>query len=366
MKKRLRAAATVNLSEKSYPIYVAEGLLEKLEEIIDEELDEVTGCVVVTSQVLNVLYGSMVLDALNGLDPKMVIIPDGEKAKSWTQAGKLIGEFISNGLDRKGVVVAFGGGTVGDLAGFAAAIYLRGVRVIQVPTTLLGQTDSSIGGKTAVNHMKGKNLIGAFHQPSIVVSDTSLLHSLPLREIASGLAEVIKYGVIADETLFRFLEEHGGNMLEGKTAELTHAVKRSAEIKAIYVERDEKESSGVRAMLNYGHTAGHAIEKTATQVMRHGEAVAIGMMVAGRIACMLGLFTENELERQGELLTSIGLATRVPRMDVSRVLEVMSRDKKARDGRIQFVLPTGIGSEPVLRVIPEPLIVKALEESMDG
>lgn len=354
---------SVDLGKESYRVYVGEGLLDELGSIIEQELAEVTGCVVVTSKILNDLYGKNVTEALSRFNPEIILVPDGEEAKTWEQAGRLVGEFLNYGMDRKGVVVAFGGGSVGDVAGFAAAIYLRGVRVVQVPTTLLGQVDSSIGGKTAVNHVKGKNLIGAFYQPSLVVSDTKLLQSLPIRELRSGLGEVVKHGVIADSELFSFLEEKGSSILEGNLAALTYVVWRNAEIKTGFVERDEKESSGVRALLNYGHTAGHAIEKSSNPMIRHGEAVAIGMMVAGKIAEELRIFDEKELKRQKNLLTSLGLENKVPNIDSSKLIEVMRRDKKARGGKIMFVLPTGIGSKPILNVIPESLIVKVLEES---
>ena len=363
--KHIEAKTTsVDLGKESYRVYVGEGLLDELGSIIEQELADVTGCVVVTSKILNDLYGTKITEALSRFNPETILVPDGEEAKTWEQAGRLVGEFLNYGMDRKGVVVAFGGGSVGDVAGFAAAIYLRGVKVVQVPTTLLGQVDSSIGGKTAVNHVKGKNLIGAFYQPSIVVSDTALLQSLPIRELRSGLGEVVKHGVIADYDLFSFLEEKGSRILKGDLAALTHVVWRNAEIKTGFVERDEKESSGVRALLNYGHTAGHAIEKSSNPMIRHGEAVAIGMMVAGKIASELRIFDEKELKRQEALLTSLGLETRVPRIDSAKLIEIMRRDKKARGGKIMFVLPTGIGTEPILNVIPESLILKVLEESM--
>lgn len=354
-------ATTVRLGARSYPVLVGEGLLGIINETIIQYLPDVTGCVIVTSTVVDQLFGDKVSSSLSRLGAAKVLLPDGEIAKTWGWAGRLIGSFLDIGLDRNGVVVALGGGTIGDLAGFAASVYLRGIRVVQVPTTLLGQVDSSIGGKTAVNHSKGKNLIGAFHQPSLVLCDTTVLRTLPQREIRSGFGEVVKYGVINDSSFFSLVEAKGKRLLSVDATELRTIVTKCASIKALYVEQDERDDSGVRAGLNYGHTVGHAIETTTHGETNHGEAVAVGMMVASRLATELGLLKESEFERQKTLLNELGLQTQPPRVEPSRLIKVMRRDKKAKAGEIRFVLPTGIGKPPVIRSVPEANIKRALE-----
>jgi len=354
-------AATVGLGERSYHILAGEGLLARLGEAANRYVPDATGCVVVTSPDLDQLYGDTALRSLRRLNPARVLLPEGETAKTWGWAGRLVSSLIDHRLDRKGVVVALGGGSVGDVAGFAAAIYLRGVRVIQVPTTLLSQVDSSIGGKTAVNHSLGKNVIGAFHQPSLVVCDTSLLKTLPKGEIRSGLAEVVKYGVINDANLFATVEEKADRLLSADAAELEAVVARCAAIKAGYVELDERDTSGVRATLNYGHTVGHAIETLNRGRIRHGEGVAIGMVSASRVSVEYGLLHVGELERQANLLGKLGLPTRVPTAASSRLIKIMHRDKKAESGTIRLVLPTGIGVPPVTRAVPDAVIERSLE-----
>ena len=289
-----------------------------------------------------------------------MLVPDGEEAKSWSEAARLVGELLNHGFDRRSALIAFGGGAVGDLAGFAAAIYLRGIDLVQVPTTLLAQVDSAIGGKVAVNHPKGKNLIGAFKQPGLVTSDQELLASLPERELRSGLAEVVKYGVIADSELFKKVEEKRDSLQDAEPGALTEVVRRCATIKVGYVEEDERDLGGIRAALNYGHTLGHAVETLSAPRMRHGEAVAIGMGFAGRISVGLGLMEEGELERQQGLLESLGLETGIPDLKLSDILDALSRDKKVEGGSVRFVLPTGIGTAPVIRPIDETLILREL------
>ena len=229
------AAAEVRLGDRGYKIYVGAGLSGRLGEIVAASKPEATGCVMVTSEPIERLYGESVAASLRSLNPRTFVVPDGEEAKEWENAGILLGRFLEAGLDRSGVVVALGGGAVGDLAGFAASIYMRGVAVVQVPTTLLGMVDSGIGGKTAVNHVKGKNMIGSFHQPVAVVADPLLLRSLPIREVGSGLAEVVKYGVIADETLFRYVEENTRRLLGLDQECMSHVIGRCASLKTRYV-----------------------------------------------------------------------------------------------------------------------------------
>jgi 3-dehydroquinate synthase len=345
-------AASVHLGARSYPILVGGGLLGRLGEAISEYISGVTGCVVVTSPSVDALYGGQVMTSLDGLSPGKVIVPEGEDAKTWDAAEKLLGGLIGHGLDRRGVVVALGGGSVGDSAGFVASVYMRGVRVVQVPTTLLGQVDSSIGGKTAVNHPSGKNLIGSFHQPSLVACDPTLLATLPPRELRSGLAEVVKYGVISDAILYKGLEIEAEGILSGDTERLRWMVGRCVASKARYVEADERDDGGIRAALNYGHTVGHAVETLSDHTIRHGEAVAIGMVAASRVANSLDLLKQTDLTRQISLLQRLGLPVEVP-YGLVEVIPLMRRDKKAEAGSIRLVLPTGIGSKPIIRGVSE-------------
>lgn len=353
----------IDLGERSYTIYVGNGLVNSIGQLIKERIPDVRICAVVTSEGIPIEH----IEALNGslesagLKVGMVNVPVGEEAKSWDVAGSLIGELLDIGLDRRSAVIAFGGGAIGDLAGFAAAIYMRGVHLVQVPTTLLAQVDSSYGGKTAVNHPKGKNLIGAFYQPSLVASDPGLLRTLPVRELLSGLGEVVKHGVIADPELFRLTEEERDRLLEADSEALTEAVIRSVTIKGRLVEEDERDIKGSRAILNYGHTVGHALEILSDHELRHGEAVAIGMEAAAEIAVGLGLFKPEDAERQTKTLDSLGCNLKLPEIDLETVMSVMHRDKKAVGDTINFVLPTGIGSTPVVQGVPEDTIVDTLE-----
>ena len=355
-------SVTVRLGERSYPVYVAPGLISGVGSLIAERLPSASNCAIVTSENIWGLHGEALANSLEeaGFEADIVLVPDGEEAKSWGETARLLGELLDRGFDRRSALIAFGGGAVGDLAGFAAAIYLRGIGLVQVPTTLLAQVDSAIGGKAAVNHPKGKNLIGAFKQPGLVASDPELLASLPEREIRSGLAEVVKYGVIADSELFRKVEEQGDALQDAEPLALTEVVKRCTAIKVGYVEEDERDLGGIRAALNYGHTLGHAVETLSAPRMRHGEAVAIGMGFAGRISVGLGLMEEGELERQQDLLASLGLETGIPDLKLDDILDALSRDKKVEGGSVRFVLPTGIGTAPVIRPIDETLIVREL------
>jgi 3-dehydroquinate synthase len=355
------AAAEVRLGDRGYRIYVGAGLSGRLGEIIAASKPEATGCVVVTSEPIDRLYGETVANSLGGLNPRTLVVPDGEEAKEWENAGTLLGRFLDAGLDRNGVVVALGGGAVGDLAGFAASIYMRGVAVVQVPTTLLGMVDSSIGGKTAVNHVKGKNMIGSFHQPVAVVADPLLLRSLPIREVKSGLGEVVKYGVIADEALFQYVEENTRRILGLDQECMSHVIGRCASIKTSYVEEDERDDKGVRAALNYGHTLGHAAERLASPKLRHGEAVSIGMVYAADLAVEMGLMDQEEAQSQRRALKGLDLPTKLPALKADELIPYMRRDKKAEEGRIRMILPTGIGSPPTLRTVEESRLMEALE-----
>jgi len=271
-------------------------------------------------------------------------VASGETSKSIEMLGKLWDWMLASGTDRRTVLVAIGGGVVGDLAGFAAASYARGIRLVQIPTTLLSMVDSSVGGKTGVNLAGGKNMVGAFWQPSLVVIDTATLDSLDDRTYRSGLGEVVKYGVIEDADFFAWLEENADALLRRDPLAVAHAISRSCRIKAAVVADDERETSGRRAILNYGHTFAHAIEATAGYgSMLHGEAVAIGMAMAGRLAHSLGRVDDDFVSRQDALMAACGLPTRWADADPEQMLPVMKTDKKVAHASLRFVLPTRIG-----------------------
>jgi 3-dehydroquinate synthase len=353
----------VDLAERSYPVYVGAGLLRKMGPLMMEHLVSAGKCAVVTSPPINEIYGETVLASLEaaGLESSVCLVPDGEEAKTWSMTEALIGDLLDASLDRNSVVVALGGGAVGDVAGFASSIFLRGVHLVQVPTTLLAQVDSSIGGKTAVNHPRGKNLIGSFYQPSLVISDPELLSSLPQRELLSGLGEVVKHGVIADLPLFNFIDENAERLVEADPEALVYVVRRSIVMKKELVALDERDSKGVRAVLNYGHTLGHALETLTRHEVRHGEAVALGMIYASRLSVRLALMGEEDAGRQGGILEALGFNLEPPQVGRSGLLEAMHRDKKTEGGSIRFVLPTGIGTQPILRAIPDDVISQELE-----
>jgi len=346
--RRVRVA----LGPRSYSIVIASGIVEGLDEYLPEGKRAL-----VTTPEINTLYGEKVSKSLG--DHELVLVPDGEKAKQWGVLEKLIGDLLDVGLDRNSVVITLGGGSVGDLAGFAASIYMRGICLIHIPTTLLAMVDSSIGGKTAVNHPRGKNLIGSFHQPSMVFIDPVFLETLPVREVRSGLAEVIKYGVIRDPELFRRLES---TSMESLMAEnIVEVIARCVATKAWYVEQDEEDRRGVRAALNYGHTVGHAVETLTGHGVNHGEGVAIGMVAAALISTQRGLLGERDYQRILSLIENYGLSFRLPEISVAKAIRVMRRDKKAYAGNIRFILPTGIGKPPALMQVGENTIREVLE-----
>ncbi len=344
---------TVALGARSYNIIVVSGLVDSLSEHLPRGNNAI-----VTTPIIHELYGEKVADAIG--EHKLILVPDGEDAKQWTVLEKLLGDLLDAGLDRGSTIIALGGGTVGDLAGFASSIYMRGINIIQIPTTLLSMVDSSIGGKTAVNHPRGKNLVGSFHQPSMVLIDPMFLDTLPRREIRSGLAEVIKYGVINDVQLFEKLES---SSIE--SCDMEDIIARCVETKARYVERDEQDREGIRAALNFGHTVGHAVEKLSDHEVSHGEGVAMGMVAASLIAKEHGLLDESDYHRLITLLENTGLPTRIPSLNIRDMMTVMHKDKKALDGDIKFILPTGIGRTPILRQVSEATITGVLEELMD-
>jgi 3-dehydroquinate synthase len=324
--------------------------------------------VVVTHPALLGRFGAAVRRALegSGFSVDVVTVRAGEATKSLRQASRLLDRFGALGVDRADTAVALGGGVVGDLAGFVAGVYMRGIRLVQLPTTLLAQIDSSIGGKTAVNHPRAKNLIGVYHQPALVIADVETLRSLPSRERRAGLAEAVKYGMTLDASLLDVLEA-GAQVLtsRGGAPRLEDIVYRCAALKASVVEEDEFEQ-GPREVLNYGHTVGHALEVVWPGRFVHGEAVAIGMRVEARLAVRLGLLGAGDADRQDALLARLGLPLTIPAGPLEAVLDAVRLDKKRRDGRIRTTLPEGIGRARVGVEVSEALlqeVVRACQES---
>ncbi len=354
----------IDLGDRSYRIWIdAGGEGSWLDNV---PLPVGTSALVVTNTVVGALYLEKLVDGLKTFYPAVysVSLPDGEGFKDWRTLESIYNGLLSNGCDRKTVLFALGGGVVGDMTGFAAATYMRGVQFVQVPTTLLAQVDSSVGGKTAINHPLGKNMIGAFHQPQLVVCDLSTLATLPLRELRSGLSEVLKYGPIADMEFMAWLEVSVDQLLARDPGALAHCVRRSCEIKAWVVSQDEKES-GLRAILNFGHTFGHAIEAgMGYGVWLHGEGVAAGMVMAAELSRRLGMVDEAFVQRLTTLIKRAGLPTKGPVLDAvdnaGRYLELMRVDKKSEAGEIRFVLIDGPGNA-VLRTAPDALVREVID-----
>lgn len=332
---------TVDLGDRSYPIIIGRALLNGGFDLVDY----VRGgdCLLVSNETIAPLYLDKLLPNLAGRNVTSISLPDGESFKTLATMQKILDQLVASRANRDTTVVALGGGVVGDIAGFAAACYMRGVAFIQVPTTLLAQVDSSVGGKTGVNHPDGKNLIGAFHQPQVVLIDTDTLNTLPQRELRAGLAEVIKYGAICDLAFFEWLEANLAGLLEKDPDALAYAVKRSCELKALVVAEDERES-GRRAILNFGHTFGHAIEHCQGYgAWLHGEAVAAGMVMA---ATLSGI-PSSEVSRLRALIEVAGLPTEAPAISSERWFDAMGIDKKVQDKQLRFVLLRALGDSCV-------------------
>lgn len=318
--------------------------------------------VVVTDSNVAPLYLDTIVASLNeaGFQPGQVVLEAGEEQKSLNSAGRMYDMLNEVGAERGTPVVALGGGVVGDLGGFVAATYFRGVPLIHVPTTLLAQVDSSIGGKVAVNHGKLKNNVGAFHQPMAILSDTSVLRTLPEREFRNGLAEVVKSAVIRDAQFFSFLEDNVARIMDREDSVMEDVVAATARIKAAVVQEDERDG-GLRNILNFGHTVGHGVESASEFGLSHGESVAIGMLAACRIACDMGICEWETLERVEGLLSRVGLPLCVPSgVDFNEVLEAMRRDKKVSKGKLRFVLPLHIGEVVIRNDVPAELVIKAV------
>lgn len=341
----LTTTIQVALGDRAYPIHLGEGVLDLLPEVLAS--CKVRGAVgLVTDSNVGPLYAGRVRGLIEGAGRRCILhqMPAGEVHKRLEVVEAICGAFLEGGLDRSSTVIALGGGVVGDVAGFAAAAFMRGIPFVQIPTTIVAQVDSSVGGKTGVNHPLGKNTIGAFHQPQAVLIDISLLRSLPDRELRAGLAEAIKHGIIADAALFAHLEVQADAILRKDLAALQVPVQRSCEIKGAIVAEDEFEH-GKRANLNYGHTFGHAIESvTHYEQFLHGEAIALGMCAAGALAQRLGMVDEDFVPRQRKCFEAYGLPVLWPDLPVAETLHAMKKDKKVRAGAMKFILATGIGN----------------------
>ena len=350
---------SVALGSRSYPIHIGAGILE------DRALyaPHVSGsAAIITNEVIAPLYLGRLRRTLEGLGARVaeVVLEDGEQAKRWQTLERVFDALLAARCRRDTVIVALGGGVIGDLAGFAAAVYQRGVNFLQVPTTLLAQVDSSVGGKTAINHARGKNMIGAFHQPRAVVSDVATLDTLPDRELRAGLAEVIKHGVALDALFVDWLERNMERLLGRDRAALMYAVRRSCELKAAIVGADERES-GVRALLNFGHTFAHAIEAGAGYgAWLHGEAVAAGMVIAAELSTRAGTLKVAEVVRIKALIARAGLPVTGPKLADDRWQELIALDKKSAQGRVRFVLLEGMGKATLKSGVDDTLVREAI------
>jgi 3-dehydroquinate synthase len=382
---RTLATVRLELAARCYDVRIGAGVLERVGPWVAALLHP-TRAAIITHPRLARLYGEPLARGLGraGVPSFSLEVPPGERQKSLHRAEQLLGALLVGGCDRRAVVIALGGGVIGDLAGFVAATFMRGIAFVQVPTTLIAQVDASVGGKVAVDHRLAKNAIGAFHQPSLVVADLDILATLPARELRAGMAEVIKHGVIADRDLFTYLERSVESILRLDRAALAHIVRRSVEIKARVVAQDEREA-GLRAILNLGHTVGHAIETISSyRTVRHGEAISIGMVAAARLGVRLCGFSEAGAARLERLLAAFGLPIRLPagtmlsvralpaeasakagRRGISftdALLDVMKRDKKTLGGRLRMVLPARIGRVRIVDDVPLPEVRRVLRQ----
>ena len=352
---------SIDLDDRSYEILIGSGIRTRVGEFLKTILQP-SRIIIITHPFMKKLYGKDVVESFiaQGWKTDTIEVPEGESSKNLIQAERLYDRLLEFNCDRKSVLVALGGGVIGDLVGFIAATYQRGVSFVQIPTTLLSQVDSSVGGKTAVNHPKGKNMIGAFYQPRLVVADLETLETLPDKEFRAGLAEVVKYGIISDAGLFKFLETKSAEILNLNHDVLAHIVKTSCKIKAEVVEKDERESH-YRMILNFGHTIGHAIEAlTGYSRFIHGEAVAIGIVRAAELSLSMGKCSEDVPKRIRELLNNLGLPVRMPDLESSAVIKSLYHDKKTMDRKIKFILVKGIGSIEIADQIPEEEILKVI------
>ncbi len=361
----------VELGERSYPIHIGPGLLDRAGELIKPKMRGGRALVVTDANVAP-LYLDRLQKSLAeaGVTTMHTVVPAGEQTKDFKHLEALLDAMLEARAERGAMIVALGGGVIGDLTGFAASILLRGVDFVQIPTTLLSQVDSSVGGKTGINTRQGKNLIGTFYQPRLVLADTTVLDTLPRRQVLAGYAEVLKYGVIDDEPFFAWLEENGAKVVDGDLEARRHAVATSCRAKARIVGADEREG-GVRALLNLGHTFGHALEAETgfSEEMLHGEAVALGMVMALRLSVRLGLAPVADAERLERHLRAVGLPVALPKprlWAVDRLIGHMAGDKKVKDGKVTFVMAKGIGKSFLTREVAEAELVSMLAEMAAG
>ena len=364
----------ISLKENSYDIIIEHGLLSELGTLISKKFGKPKTFIVTDSNIA-VHWLKQTIESLSaqGMSPKVLEVPVGESTKSFINLEKIIDQLLESKVDRDSVLIALGGGVIGDLAGFAGAVTLRGIKVIQVPTTLLSQVDSSVGGKTGVNVRQGKNLVGSFHQPSLVAIDTQVLQTLPSRQLFAGYAEVLKYGLIKDRSFFDWLELNGKKVLEGDKLAQQFAIFTSCRIKAEIVEADEKEKN-LRAILNFGHTFGHALEAEAGYDgnLLHGEAVSIGMVLAIELSKSLGYLSGQDAGRAVEYIRNIGLPTNINSIEGSTswhpdgIIQHMQHDKKVSNGQLRFVLIKGIGEALLTADVERNDIYSVIEKSLSG
>jgi 3-dehydroquinate synthase len=366
--KTLSQKIGVGLGERAYDIHVGSGLLKRAGELLAPLAKDVVP--VVTDSHVAEIHLTSLLETLRqaGLDARAIVMPPGEVSKSFAGLERLSGALLDMEIDRKGLVVALGGGVIGDLTGFAAGVLKRGVAFAQIPTTLLAQVDSSVGGKTAINAPQGKNLIGLFHQPRIVIADTALLSTLPKRELLAGYAEVVKYGALGDANFFEWLEVNAAKALAGDETAMVKAVAHSCRMKADIVARDERET-GDRALLNLGHTFGHALEAATgfSDRLVHGEGVAIGMALAFQLSVKLGLCPGQDAERFIRHLKAVGLPSAIgdiagARPGAGELIRHMAHDKKVTDGKLTFILLRGLGQAFVTRDVPLEAVKSVLTD----
>ena len=364
----------IDLKENSYDIIIEHGLLSNLGTLISQKFVK-PKTFIVTDDNISVHWLEQTLESLSaqGISPKVLEVPAGENTKSFINLEKIIDQLLESKVDRGSLLIALGGGVIGDLAGFAGAVTLRGIKVVQVPTTLLSQVDSSVGGKTGINVRQGKNLVGSFYQPSLVAIDTQVLKTLPPRQLFAGYAEVVKYGLIKDCSFFDWLELNGKKVLEGDKLAQQFAIFTSCRIKAEIVEADEKEQD-LRAILNFGHTFGHALEAEAGYDgnLLHGEAVSIGMVMAVELSKNLGHLSGQDAGRAVEYIRSIGLPTNINSIEGSNswhpdgLIQHMQHDKKVSNGQLRFVLIKGIGEAYLTADVEKKQVFGVLEKSLSG
>ncbi|RDH81659.1 MAG: 3-dehydroquinate synthase [endosymbiont of Galathealinum brachiosum] len=352
----------VNLGERSYPICIGENLLDQ-GELLTQHIPG-NSALIVSDETVAPLYMDKVENALSNFRHKTLVLPDGEEHKNLNVLNTIYDSLLENKLDRNTTLIALGGGVIGDITGFAAATYQRGVHLIQIPTTLLSQVDSSVGGKTAVNHPLGKNMIGAFYQPKAVIADTSTLDTLEQRQLCSGIAEVIKYGLIRDTAFLEWLESNIDKLLDRDPEALAYAIERSCRNKAEVVAADERES-GQRALLNLGHTFGHAIETgMGYGAWLHGEAVASGMVMAARLSNKLGWITESDVDRVINIIERANLPVKAPeQMSSDKFVDLMSLDKKVSDGVLNLVLYKSLGKAVISKDYTDAILRETISES---